>query len=119
MGVLRGLEDAVPRKSPMHRHVIPARLLMLAALALPLPAQGSWIWVEGEKPARAAVQRHPYWYDLVKRGEFSGGDFVSNWGDRPGEVSYRARAANAGEFTLWVRGNPIQSKLSYRVNDGK
>ena len=101
------------------RHVVPIRLLVLAALALPDSARGAWIWVEGEKPARAAVQRHPYWYDLVKRGEFSGGDFVSNWGDRPGEVSYRARAANAGEFTLWVRANPIQSKLSYRINDGK
>ena len=101
------------------RYTIPTRLLALAVLALPLPARGAWIWVEGEKPARSAVQRHPYWYDQVKRDDFSGGDFVSNWGDRAGEVSYRARAADAGEYTLWVRANPIQSKISYRINDGK
>jgi hypothetical protein len=108
----------------MSRHAIPGRaaraacLLVLAALA-PIPAHAAWIWVEGEKPAKAAVQRHPYWYDQVKRGEFSGGDFISNWGDRPGEVAYRARAASAGEYELWVRANPIQSKLSYRIGDGK
>jgi hypothetical protein len=52
----------------MSRHVVPACLLALAALASPRPARCAWIWVEGEKPSRAAVQRHPYWYDLVKRG---------------------------------------------------
>lgn len=103
----------------MSRHVVSVRLLALAALVLPTSAQGAVIWVEGEKPARASVQRHPYWYDQVKRGEFSGGDFVSNWGDKVGEVSYRANAPAAGEYELWVRANPIQSKLSCRVNDGK
>jgi hypothetical protein len=102
----------------MRRHVVPACLLVLAALTS-IPAHAAWIWVEGESPARSAVQRHPYWYDLVKRNEFSGGDFVSNWGDRPGEVSYRARAPKDGEYELWVRANPIQSKLSCRVNDDK
>ena len=114
-------EAAIPRVSTDATSTPsrPACLLALAALALPIPARGAWIWVEGEKPARASVQRHPYWYDQVKRGEFSGGDFVSNWGDRPGEVSYRANAPSAGEYELWVRANPIQSKLSVRVNDGK
>ncbi len=83
----------------MIRHAILRRAALAAgllALLTPIPANAAWIWVEGEKPAKAAVQRHPYWYDQVKRGQFSGGDFISNLGDRPGEVSYRVKGGDGG-----------------------
>ena len=36
----------------------------------------------------------------------------------PARPSYRFTAPAAGEYELWVRANPIQAKLSYRLNDG-
>ncbi len=83
----------------MFRHAIPGRAALAAgllAVLTPIPANAAWIWVEGEKPAKAAVQRHPYWYDQVKRDQLSGGDFLSNWGDRPGEASYRVQGGHGG-----------------------
>ena len=43
---------------------------------------------------------------------------ISNFHDQPGEASYRFTAPLAGEYELWVRANPVQAKLSYRLNDG-
>ncbi len=90
---------------------------VLAVLALTLPARSAWIWVEGEKPVKSTMHRHPYWYDQVKRNQLSGGDLISNFADQPGEASYRFTAPAAGEYELWVRANPVQAKLSYRLND--
>jgi hypothetical protein len=67
---------------------------------------------------KSTMHRHPYWYDQVKRDQLSGGDLISNFHDQPGEASYRFNAPAAGEYALWVRANPIQAKLSYRLNDG-
>jgi hypothetical protein len=90
----------------------------LVALALSSPARAAWIWVEGEKPTKSTMHRHPYWYDQVKRDQLSGGDLISNFSEQPGEASYRFTAPSAGEFELWVRANPVQAKLSFRLNDG-
>ncbi len=91
---------------------------VLAGLVASPPARAAWIWVEGEKPAKSTMHRHPYWYDQVKRDQLSGGDLISNFHDQPGEASYRFSAPVAGEYELWVRANPVQAKLSYRLNDG-
>jgi hypothetical protein len=64
------------------------------------------------------MHRHPYWYDQVKRDQLSAGNLISNFHEQPGEASYRFTAPSAGEYELWVRANPIQAKLSYRLNDG-
>jgi hypothetical protein len=97
------------------------RGLLLAALCVwsfANPVRAGWIWVEGEKPVRSTMHRHPYWYDQVKRDQLSGGDLISNFADQPGEASYRPVAPSAGEYELWVRANPIQARLSYRLGDG-
>ncbi len=91
---------------------------ILDALAFSSPARAAWIWVEGEKASRSTMHRHPYWYDQVKRDQLSGGDLISNFDARAGEATYRFNAPAAGEYVLWVRANPIQAKLSYRLNDG-
>jgi hypothetical protein len=93
-------------------------LAILAIPALSPSARAGWIWIEGEKPATSTMHRHPYWYDLVKRDQLSGGDFISNFHDQPGEASYRFSVSSAGEYELWVRANPIQAKLSYRLGGG-
>jgi hypothetical protein len=104
--------SAVSYPSPLRYSVA-----LLATLVFPQPAQAVWIWVEGEKPAKSTMHRHPYWYDQVRRDQLSGGDLISNFHDQPGEASYRFTAPIAGEYQLWVRANPIQATFSYRLND--
>lgn len=95
-----------------------AAVVALLALAMTPPLKAAVIWVEGEKPHRSSVTRHP-WYDQVKREHFSGGDFISNFNnDRVGEVEYRFDAPAAGEYQFWVHANPVRAKLSYSLNGG-
>ena len=86
----------------------------------PATARAGWVWVEGEKPFKSSMVRHPWWYDQVKRDQLSGGDFISHWSEaQAGEASYRVVFPQAGTYEFWVRANPIQSSLSYQINDGK
>jgi hypothetical protein len=95
--------------------------LLAAALlwgAAATAAQAAWIWVEGESPVKSTMNRHPWWYDLVKKDQFSGGDFISNFNkDKPGEADYAFEAPEAGKYEFWVRANPLMAKLSYKLND--
>lgn len=85
---------------------------------LTVRAEAAWIWIDGEGPAVNRMNRHP-WYDQVKRDQFSGGDFISNFHqEKPGEAEYRFAAPRAGEFEFWVRANPLASKLSFALNGG-
>ena len=93
--------------------------LVLLCLFAALRSHAVWIWVEGEQPAINKMNRHPWWYDQVKRDQFSGGDFISNFDkDKPGEAEYRFTAATAGDYQFWVRANPLLSKLYYALNGG-
>lgn len=94
-------------------------VVTLPLVLLPPPADAAWVWVEGEKAARSTIHRHPYWYDQVQRNQLSGGDLISNFHDEPGEASYCVNAPEAGDYVFWVRANPVQSKLSYRLNGGR
>ena len=63
------------------------------------------------------MNRHPWWYDQVKREHFSGGDFISNFHkEKPGTAEYRFEVAEPGNFEFWVRANPVKSSLSYALN---
>ena len=76
------------------------------------------IWTEGEKPAKSTMNRHPWWYDQVKKDQLSGGDWISNFDPKKsGEAEYNVTATDGGKFEFWVRANPTLSKLSYRLND--
>ncbi|HWH71663.1 MAG TPA: hypothetical protein VNT26_19980, partial [Candidatus Sulfotelmatobacter sp.] len=89
------------------------------ALGMAFGAQAGWVWVEGEKPAVNRMNRHPWWYDQVKRDQFSGGDFISNFDkDKAGEAEYRFQVPAAGEYEFWVRANPLMARLSYALNGG-
>jgi hypothetical protein len=82
-------------------------------------ARAEVIWIEGENSYRASVTRHPWWYDKVKRDQLSGGDFISNWdASKVGEAEYHFNAKSAGSFEFWVRANPVQSSMTYQLNDG-
>ena len=105
----------------MHRQRLAPAALGLGALLLfaSLRASATWVWVEGEKPSVNKMNRHPWWYDQVKREQFSGGDFISNFSkEKTGEAEYRFTAAEAGEHEFWVRANPLLAKLSFALNGG-
>jgi len=90
----------------------------LAVLIATAPLRAALIWTEGEKPVKADVKRHPWWYDKVNKDQLSGGDFISNWSDKPGEIEYAVTAPAAGEYEFWVRANPVATKLAYQINGG-
>ena len=110
--------------TPKSRATARVSLAVLAAVLMVLmiltpPARAAVIWIEGEKPSNAAMNRHPWWYDQVKKDQLSGGDFISNWnGEKAGLAEYRFDAPRAGEFEFWVRANPLDTRLSYKLNDG-
>lgn len=94
--------------------------LLIALSLVFLPAAGAaTIWVEGEKPVRSTMNRHS-WYEQVKRDQLSGGDLISNYSqDKPGEAAYEFRVPQAGEYEFWVRANPVQARLAYRLDGGE
>lgn len=81
-------------------------------------ARAETIWVEGEKPTKSTMNRHP-WYNDVKKEQLSGGDWISNFADKKpaAEAEYSVTAKEGGKFEFWVRANPTATKLSYRLND--
>lgn len=85
-------------------------LPLLACLAA--SASAASVWIEGESPSRSTVQKHG-WYDAVKRELLSGGDWLSHYGDEPGEAEYRFTVPEAGKYRLWARLNPVASKVQW------
>jgi hypothetical protein len=96
------------------------RLAILFIVLAPTAAPGETIWIEGEKPAKSTVTRHPWYGGQIKRELLSGGDFLSHWdGAKIGEAEYRVVAPKAGDYGFWVRVNPVQAKLDYKLNGGE
>lgn len=96
-------------------------LLCLALTLTPAPiVNAATVWIEGEKPVRSTVTRHPWWYDQVKKNQLSGGDFISNWDkDKAGEAAYAVTIPADGQYDFWIRANPVQAKLSYKLDAGQ
>jgi len=111
--------DGVPLSSMALSSLFPAmspRLLSLALLFAPLAAHAASIWVEGEKPVKSTMHRHPWWYDQVKKDVLSGGDWISNFDDKQiGTAEYALEVPDSGDYTFWVRANPLGS-LAYALD---
>jgi hypothetical protein len=76
-----------------------------------------WVWIEGENAVSSSMNRHPWWYDQVKKEQFSGGDFISNFSkEKAGEAEYRFKVEKAGDCEFWLRVNPTLSRLFYSLN---
>ncbi len=108
----------MPRKAIAGTGAPLAALAVIVAAFSSAPARAAWVWVEGEKPVRSTMHRHPYWYDKVKRELLSAGDLMSNFDEKVGEAAYRFDAPAPGSYVFWVRANPVQAKLLYRLNEG-
>ena len=64
-------------------------LLLVLLLTYCSAAGAQTIWVEGERPTRSTMNRHPWWYDQVKKDQLSGGDWISNFSEeKEGEAEY-------------------------------
>ncbi len=89
--------------------------LIAAFCGLAFTTHAATIWIEGEAPAKSSMQKHN-WYDSVKRDLLSGGDWLSHYGNQPGEAAYNVEAAEAGTFTLWARLNPVASVVHWALD---
>ena len=95
------------------------RSLIFAAFILTLfPLSAATIWQEGEAPSSQTMHRHPWWFDQVKKDLLSGGDWISNFAKEEGTADYKVEAAEAGDYTFWVRANPTGTKLSWALDAG-
>ncbi|MBC7353476.1 MAG: hypothetical protein H5U08_14035 [Thermogutta sp.] len=82
-------------------------------------ACGESIWQEGEQPTAQKMNRHPWWYDQVKKEFLSGGDWISNFSEeKEGTVEYRIRVREGGEYVLWLRINPVRTRVSLSIDGG-
>jgi len=89
----------------------------LLFLGMLTTAWGETIWQEGENPTAHKMNRHPWWYDQVKKELLSGGDWISNFSEeKEGTVEYRIRVQDGGEYVLWLRINPTRTKVSLSVD---
>jgi hypothetical protein len=95
------------------RGVLPV-FLVLCVLSL----DAATIWQEGEAAATKTAHRHP-WFDQVKKDLLSGGEWISNYSKTEGTAEYRIEIAEAGDYTLWLRANPVLTKLSWSLNGEK
>ena len=95
-------------------------VVLAAVLVLVFDSSAATIWREGEASSRATVTRHPWWYDQVKTDVLSGGAWMSHFDDKKeGVAEYDFEAAEKGEYTFWVRANPLNAKLSYQLDGGE
>ena len=96
------------------------RVALAAVLFLVFNSFAATIWREGEASSRANVTRHPWWYDQVKTNVLSGGAWMSHFDDKKeGVAEYDFEAAEKGDYTFWVRANPLNAKLSYLLDGGE
>ena len=91
--------------------------LLLPLLAWLTSATAETIWQEGEKPAKSKVERHPWWFDQVKKDMLSGGDWISNFAKTEGTLEYALEIPAAGNYDFWVRADHVGAHLSYALND--
>jgi hypothetical protein len=76
-----------------------------------------WVWIEGEDATQTNIGKHPWYSNTIKKDELSGNDFLAHFSDAgPGVATYEFQAPSDGDYELWVRANPVQTKMSYQLN---
>ena len=121
-----------------HHHV-PSRPLrshsvLLAACAAAMPwmacaadqsvetatgvAPTDYVWVEGEAATTKNVTNDKWYSGAVKKDMLSGGDWLTNYGDQDGDATFDVTIPTDGDYAFWVRANPIQSELSWKIGAG-
>ncbi|MDW8080074.1 MAG: hypothetical protein RMJ16_14430, partial [Thermoguttaceae bacterium] len=76
------------------------------------------IWQEGEVPVEHSMNRHPWWYDQVKKEHLSGGDWLSNFSEeKEGRATYRVEIREGGQYAFWLRINPVRCRVEVQIDD--
>ena len=75
-------------------------LLLAALFALPA-GDDDLIWIEGEAAKTKEVGPPHSWYNSIKKDLLSGGDWVSNYSDKDGLVTYDLPVKKAGTYKLY------------------
>ncbi|MBN8524920.1 MAG: hypothetical protein J0M02_06280 [Planctomycetes bacterium] len=87
------------------------------------PAAGfdasSFVWIEGEDARDDNFKPHNWYSGMVKKDSLSGGNWLSTF-DGPANASatWEFEIPKAGVWTLWLRANPIQAGIDWRLDDG-
>lgn len=96
----------------------PTCLLLAASLLAAPAARAETVWVEGEAAIVKDVTPHD-WYNGVKKDLLSGGAWLGHFNkDKPGKAEYDVTVPADGEYTFFVRANPVGTRLSYQIGDG-
>jgi hypothetical protein len=95
-------------------------LVLTLSHGLAVATVGQTVWVEGEKPTRSTMNRHPFWYDQVQKEKLSGGDWISNFDEtKPGAASYKVAIPKAGNYALWARLNPVKARVEFAIDGAR
>lgn len=79
----------------------------------------AYIWIEGEDALSTNLKPHNWYSGMVKKDALSGGEFLSSFDGPPdASAAWDVEAAKAGDYTLWLRMNPVQAKASWRLDGG-
>jgi len=77
------------------------------------------IWIEGEAATETSAQRHGL-YDIVRKDELSGGEWLSHFAGRPARAEYRVELDEGGRYHFWLRANPTAGpEMNYRFDGGE
>jgi len=95
-------------------------LPVLAALAATHSLPAAHVWVEGESGRGERISPNG-WYRSVRTEDLSGGAWLASYGGRqPALATYSVKIPQAGNYTLWVRANPVSATLHVGFgNDGE
>ncbi len=55
----------------------------------------------------------------MKRAELSGEGLLAHWGSKVGTAQYKIKVPGAGKYVLWLRANPVATKLQVRIGTGE
>lgn len=79
----------------------------------------SYVWIEGEEARESNFKPHNWYSDMVKKDSLSGGNWLSTFDGPAGATgTWDVDIPKDGTWTLWLRANPIQAGLDWRLDDG-
>ena len=93
----------------------PLALVLASMMVSPISLIAVPVWVEGEIGQTTNLRKNG-WYSSVRAQDLSGADWLATYGsDVPVVATFPLTLTKAGNYTLWVRANPINATLHAAV----
>lgn len=89
----------------------------IVAVSLSAHSFAESVWVEAESTTAKSIQNNG-WYSSVKNEDLSGGGLLAHWGNQEGSAKYQIKVPEADDYVLWLRANPVATKLQLKVAGG-